>query len=63
MTGFTVADRMVLLAVRGVTIMLTEAEDLDVQGPPNVLRAATPMLKMYKPDFVRELKRLRETMS
>ncbi len=62
-TGFTAADRLVLLSVLDVSITLTENEQLDVQGPATVVQAAIPMLKMYKPEIVRELKRLRETMS
>ncbi len=49
--GFTAADRLVLLAVRGVTVFLTETGQLDARGPTTVLRAAVPMLKMYKSDM------------
>lgn len=61
--GLTLTDRLLLLWARDLTITLTEAGQLDVQGPSTVLRAALPMLRMHKTEFVRELRRIQETMS
>lgn len=57
------SDRLVLLWARDLSITLTEDGRLDIQGPSTVLQAAIPMLQKYKPEIVRELKRLQETTS
>jgi len=61
--GLTAVDRLVLLAARDVTVTLTAAGQLDVQGPETVLLAAAPMLKMCKADIVQELERQSGMMS
>jgi len=59
--GLTAADRLILLAVRDVSVSLTEPGQLDVQGPATVILAAIPMLRMHKAELVRELKRIQKT--
>jgi len=59
----TPADRLILLAACDVTITLTSAGQLDVQGPEIIVLATAPMLRIHKAGIVQELERQSRSMS